>query len=522
MNYPFGTEHPLGEDAQALIALPSSRVAIDTYGGRVHVEWDREASLTPMGQLGFFIEFLKTTKLFDELVAECPLSFSSNNSSSVRDILGSMMLSVLAGHTRYSHVTALRNEQVNAQLLGMNKIVSEDVIRRFLIQVDEREGVTWLENNLKKCYEHLLSIPWILDLDATVKVLYGKQEGAEVGYNPRKPGRPAHIYHSYFIANIRMALNVDVHNGKEIAGCYSKETLLKFLDALPQLYWPHFIRGDISYGTENFIQGCEEKGVHYLFKVKCTGKIKAKIKYHMERTRRWKRAGHGYEGVEDTICLDGWSNARRIIILRRKLENKEIGILKKTKDAESDKQLSLFEFAEIDQDTTAYEYAVLVTDLTDEIMTIAQHYRDRGDSENNFDELKNQWGWCGFTTQDMKRCQLTAKFIALIYDWWTIFVRLIEPNHHREAVTTRPLLLSAVGKLTEHGREKKLTITSTHAKNNEVAKILSGISHFFKTLQSVAEQLQPKIILCRILEKAFGNFFGKPVNFEAKMLLGTG
>ena len=126
-----------------------------------------------------------------------------------------MMLSVLAGHTRYSHVTALRNESVNTQLLGMEKIVSEDVVRRFLIQMDEKQGVTWLENNLKKCYEHLLSIPWILDLDATVKVLYGKQEGAEVGYNPKKPGRPAHIYHSYFIANIRMALNVDVHNGKK-------------------------------------------------------------------------------------------------------------------------------------------------------------------------------------------------------------------------------------------------------------------------------------------------------------------
>jgi hypothetical protein len=31
-------------------------------------------------------------------------------------------------------------------------------------------------------------------------------------------------------------------------------------------------------------------------------------------------------------------------------------------------------------------------------------YRDRGDAENVFDELKNQWGWGGFTTQDLKRC----------------------------------------------------------------------------------------------------------------------
>ena len=41
-----------------------------------------------------------------------------------------------------------------------------------------------------------------------------------------------------------------------------------------------------------------------------------------------------------------------------------------------------------------YEHAVLVTNMAADILTLAQHYRDRGDAENNFDELKNQWvGW---------------------------------------------------------------------------------------------------------------------------------
>ena len=54
-----------------------------------------------------------------------------------------------------------------------------------------------------------MSTPWILDLDTTVKCLYGKQEGAVVGYNPHKPGRPSHSYHSAFMANTRLALGVD-------------------------------------------------------------------------------------------------------------------------------------------------------------------------------------------------------------------------------------------------------------------------------------------------------------------------
>lgn len=41
----------------------------------------------------------------------------------------------------------------------------------------------------------------------------------------------------------------------------------------------------------------------------------------------------------------------------------------------------------------------------------------RGDNENCYDELKNQWGWGGFTLKDLPRSELMARFIALIYNW---------------------------------------------------------------------------------------------------------
>jgi len=506
VSHPFGDIHPVGEYIKSKELAEHTHFPVDTYGGRVHVEWDSQAAVTPLGQLPFFIEFLKTTKLFDELVESCPLKFTSNNASNVRDILGSMMLSVLSGHTRYSHINALRGEGVNAKLLGMRKIVSEDVIRRSLLNMDEEEGISWLENNLKKCYEPLLTIPWILDLDATIKVLYGKQEGAEVGYNPKKPGRPAHIYHSYFISNIRMALNVDVQDGKKISGFYSMPCLWQLLDSIPKANWPEFIRGDISYGTEKIMSESESRELKYLFKIKCSSKIKALIKHNMENNFEWEKAGCGYEGVEDRIQLQGWSCSRRVIILRRRINNKNVGVLKKEGMLNPHKQIK-FDFAQIDNDTVAYEYSVLVTNLENEICSLAQHYRDRGDSENNFDEFKNQWGWCGFTTHDLKRCKILGKFIALIYDWWNIYTRLVDPNCHREAVTSRPLLLHAVGRLTEHGRQKTLTITSTHSKIEKVTKILTTISSFFKSLQQTAEQLTPAFVLKQVIEVAFRKFF---------------
>ena len=41
-----------------------------------------------------------------------------------------------------------------------------------------------------------------------------------------------------------------------------------------------------------------------------------------------------------------------------------------------------------------WEYSVLVTSLDGEWenLTLAELYRDRGDAENAFDELKNHWG----------------------------------------------------------------------------------------------------------------------------------
>jgi hypothetical protein len=53
----------------------------------------------------------------------------------------------------------------------------------------------------------------MLDMDSTVKTVYRHQEGAEVGYNPHKPGRPSHAYHTYMLSSLRLVLRVDVLPG---------------------------------------------------------------------------------------------------------------------------------------------------------------------------------------------------------------------------------------------------------------------------------------------------------------------
>lgn len=39
-----------------------------------------------------------------------------------------------------------------------------------------------------------------------------------------------------------------------------------------------------------------------------------------------------------------------------------------------------------------------------------------------------------------------ARSVALVANWWNLFVRLADPEHHREAITSRPLLLTVIGR----------------------------------------------------------------------------
>ncbi|MGH7238723.1 MAG: hypothetical protein ACREHG_01525 [Candidatus Saccharimonadales bacterium] len=111
----------------------------DTYGGTVHVEWDTQAPITPIGQLVFFIQFLKACNLFGSWVDSCPLKPTSPNASKTVDILGTLLLAVLSGQKRYAHITAIRHDAVNPALLGMTKVLSEDAVRRAFENVDEEE-----------------------------------------------------------------------------------------------------------------------------------------------------------------------------------------------------------------------------------------------------------------------------------------------------------------------------------------------------------------------------------------------
>lgn len=463
-----------------------SCAGVQTAGGRVQVRWESESAATPMGQLAYFIEFLTLTGLWSRWQEGCPLAYTSPNAPSKADVLGTWMLSALSGHRRYSHVTAIRCDGVNPGLLGMNKVISEDALRRALTAIPEAEGVSWLDGHLNESVAPLLDAPWILDIDTTVEPLYGKQEGAMVSYNPKKPGRPSHSYHTYLMAGLRLVVGAEVKAGNEHTGSHSLPGLLKILDDLPTNRKPKIVRGDCGFGSDPIMGALDTRQQPYLFKLK----LSKNVKRHIERlfwAAGWTDAGQGWEGKDGRLQLTGWKASRRVVVLRRPLQG-EVLI------AQEDNGQQLLGFIEANRKTgkriTGYEYAVLVTNLDHEILSLGQLYRDRADAENAFDELKNQWGWGGFTTHDLHRCQLSARAVALIYNWWSLFVRLANPEARREAITSRPWLMSSVGRRTEHAGQTTITLTGLHAHFGKAKEALTRVSAWLQALASrAAEQL---------------------------------
>ena len=471
-----------------------------TPGGRFHVRWDEGGSATALGQLVFFAEFLEVSGLFARWMDGCPMAYTSPNAPAVVDVLGTWLLSILDGQRRYAHVTGLRGDAVAPQILGMTKIISDESLRRGLAHLApdqskrcgqaERsaratqlaKSTAWMDTALSESTRDALPTAWILDIDTTIKLLYGHQAGAEVGYNPTKPGRPSHTLHTYWIGNLRLVLDVEVHGGKANAAKHSLPRLCQLLERLAPQERPTLVRGDNAFGNDGVMVALEGLGQRYLFKLRQTAGVKRLIERQWQQGE-WQDVGQGFGAVESQLRLSGWRRARRVVVLRRRVKEP----LAAASNGEDPQQA--LQFLDRSDQVKLWEYAVLVSDADYGLETIGQLYRDRADCENGFDELKNQWGWGGYTTHDRERCNLSARAVALIYNWWSWYVRLAQPKNRLEAITSRPLLLSGVARLTQHAGQSRLLLTLSHAAGDRIKEMIANIREGLEHVLATAPQL---------------------------------
>jgi hypothetical protein len=434
MEATIGTEelHPQGE----------GDFGFSTPGGRVRLSMTEDA-LTPFGGLVPWAAYTKHIGIIDRLAADCPVQRTSPNAAPVYDVIQSFMLTALTDGRRFSHIERLREDPTIPDLFGMESVVGDDTVRRFFKSVDPVMGAEWIARNVKPLWGALPG-PIVMDWDSTVQPKYGHQEGAEIGYNPGKPGRRSFHPLLGVVARTRLCPVYRFRSGDTVTASQWHEAMgdaQRWLgDRKIELN-----RGDIGLGHDAIMAWHEDRGDRpkFLFKLKLTSLVRQALHQMPEKDWEGPTTLGACQMAEGRIQLTGWKTSRRVIFART-LQ----GIVPDAHNAEFWGQ-------------TKHEFAVYVTNLPEDINRwgVQEMYRKRADTENVFDELKNQWGFSGFCAKSRATTELAARLLLLVYNLWVLFVRFIVPEKHTEAKRGRRWFLLIAARLVQSGRQKEVQVS---------------------------------------------------------------
>lgn len=82
-----------------------------------------------------------------------------------------------------------------------------------------------------------------------------------------------------------------------------------------------------------------------------------------------------------------------------------------------------------------------------------------------------------------------------------------------EAITSRPKLLSAVGRVTSHAGQKKILLTLTHESATQIERLVTDVRHGLRLIQETAPRLtkpQQWLALMRCIVERILAFASKP------------
>ena len=186
------------------------------------------------------------------------------------------------------------------------------------------------------------------------------------------------------------------------------------------------------------------------------------------------------------LQLLGWSAKRRVVIVRQRIRGAS-----RAKRRIDGKQLRLdLAGPSVHEGDRLWEYAVLVTDVAYPLEAIGQLYRDRADAENAFDELKNQWRYGGFTTQDINRSRPWPGPVR-----WSTTGGVGTAERRTPRVDSRPLR-AARRRLPRWARRpatptrRRLYLTPLHGRADLLRKLIANIGAALLHVKAAAEQFK--------------------------------
>lgn len=287
------------------------------------------------------------------------------------DLIVALLYATIAGLRRINKTELLQYNGTFLNLLGLDRFPDPSTLRRFLQRLPIK-SIRQLVGLHERLRTQLFSVPriptsLIFDLDSVVLTLYGHQQGARLGYNPKKKGRRSYHPLLCFESSRQEFWHASLRPGDTSANTGVVFFFQRCLAKVPSSIARSRIRVrcDSGFFGGKFIASLEKQGVGYVIVAKEYRPIRTRA-----RAARFHKLRSGFEAGEFLYQAHGWPKARRFVVVRRPIPE----------DPVEAKQLTLFK----DQ---RYGYSVFVTNLDLEPWRVWRFYQPRAIIEKNIREL---------------------------------------------------------------------------------------------------------------------------------------
>ncbi len=404
--------------------------------------------------LGRFAEKLKLPQLLKEHIT---IERGSNARYQASDIIMMLSMGVLAGAKHMSHLVILKSDTVLRSLFRWDEFPDDTTFGRVfkLFTPKHCNELSEVESRVRdKIWEKKWFGRITLDMDSTVKGVYGKQEGAKKGYNSKKKGQKSYHPLLCFIAENCECL----HNWFRTGSAYSANGCVEFMEEcfakLPKRVWKVVVRADSAFFNGALLDLLEEKRSEYFIKVKLKGLVS------LLESKRWHKVQNqpGYEKCSFTYKCAGWKKGRTFLAIRRVTEY------------ESNDDL-LFKTNKI-----KYDYFCYVTNMKLSPWAGHKYYGKRATSENWIEWCKNQMASGSILTDNFQANSSIFQTCILSYNLMVWMMWLNDENGFKEEPNTiRMKLIHVPAKLFYAGHQWFLRLAKTYPFKKRWDQIESSI-----------------------------------------------
>jgi hypothetical protein len=349
--------------------------------------------MTPWGGMVLFSGLARQIGLEQALRDALPFELTSPNATDPVEIVLAFMAGVLTGSRRLAHVERLRWDEPVRQILGLKRFVSDSTLARFFRRFTAGKVTEVFESLMRWQLKQLKLEDEILDLDSSIMERYGKQEGAYLGYNPKKHRRPSHHPLIATLGTRPWVVHAWLRSGNTTSARGAEHFLEEALALLPSPTAIRFLRADSGFGIESFLSCVEEKGLIYTISARFTLGLK-----NLTAVASWRELQPGIEVSEVMFQAHGWKRKRRVVLIRQR-----------TKARDFIRGRELF-------DDPAYAYQAILTNRTEAPEEVWRFYRPHAEIETRIRELKWDYGIDGFAQKRFFATEAAFRLVCVTFN----------------------------------------------------------------------------------------------------------